>query len=101
MSNRRHLRYRHRTWAFAGFDWNFLADLLLGRTRGTEDSILKCHAHVSSPQVLGGVEDSSKNLKLALFRVENLYQNERETICSLTVGIIDQRAWYNRRIGTR
>ena len=32
-------------------------------TRGTKDSMSKGHAHVSSPQVLGGVEDSSKDFK--------------------------------------
>ena len=63
MSNRCRLRYRHCTWAFVGFAWNLLDDLPLGRTRGTKDSYSKGHAHVSSPQVLGGVEDSSKDLK--------------------------------------
>ena len=47
-----------------GFDWNPFDILLLGRTGGTKVWYPKGHAHVSSPQVLGGVEDSSKDLKL-------------------------------------
>ena len=48
---------------FMGLDWSPFGMLLLGWTRGTKVWYPKGHAHVSSPQVLGGVEDSSKDLK--------------------------------------
>ena len=64
MPNQSFLRYRHCTWAFVGLAWNPFADLLLGRTGGTKSSISKYHAHVSSPQVPGRVEDSGRDFQV-------------------------------------
>ena len=63
MSNHDCLRYRHCSWA-SWASYRILFDvLLLGRTMGSKGRYSKGHAHVSSPQVLGGVEDSSKDLR--------------------------------------
>ena len=81
MSNHDFLRYRHCTWALWASSGILLDILLLGRTRGTKERYSKGHAHVSSPQVLGGVEDSSKDLKSSC--MSNLLMTCRRSVTSL------------------
>ena len=50
----------------AGFDVYFFGTSILGCTWGTKGWYPKGHAHVSSPRVLGGVEDSSKDSRSLL-----------------------------------
>ena len=94
MPNQDCLRYRHCTWALWAPSRNLIDILLLGRTRGTKGSYSKGHAHVSSPQVLGGVEDSSKDLK-------SLYSSNLLIMCwkPVSKSINLKRSQVNRRDG--
>ena len=67
MPNQDCLRYRHCTWALWASSRNLLDILLLGRTRGTKVRYSKGNTHVSSPQVLGGVEDFKQGLKIFMY----------------------------------
>ena len=55
---------------FMGFDMSFFGVSILGRTRGTKGWYPGGYAHVSSPRVLGGVEDSSKDSKAFLILLD-------------------------------